>query len=263
MPDRGVQRKGEKELTALDGITFDYWQTLVIDTPEGLQKARELRIEGIQEVLSAHGIPRSLEEIDRAYDDSGQRIMRIWAKDEDISPRDQVSILLDSMGLNDPGDLDPSGLEEVEDAYCTPLLRVPPILSPGAEEILQRIRESGCRIGLISNTGRTPGHILRMVLERLGILSFFDAMTFSDEVRVRKPNPQIFLDHLQGLEVKPTMALHIGDDLRCDVGGAKGVGMRAIHLDRGEEKRTDIQPDGIIEDLSQLHQILERLERFG
>ena len=250
-------------MTSLDGITFDYWQTLVLDTPESLQKAREIRIEGIQEVLHEHGISRSLEEIDRAYDDSGQRIMRIWAKDEDISAREQVSILLDSLGLNDAENLEQSALEEVESAYCTPLLRVPPLLSPGAEEILQRIRESGCRIGLISNTGRTPGHILRMVLGSLGILSFFDAMTFSDEVRVRKPNPRIFLDHLQGLEVSPTMALHIGDDLRCDVGGAKGVGMRAIHLDRGEEKRSDVQPDGIIEDLTQLHEILERLERFG
>jgi len=140
---------------------------------------------------------------------------------------------------------------------------VPPSLSPGAKEILQRVKDFGCKIGLISNTGRTPGYILRMVLERLGILSFFDALTFSDEIRVRKPNPQIFLHHLQELEVSPTMALHIGDDLRCDVGGAKGVGMRAIHLDRGGEKRANIQPDGIIEELGQLREILERMERLG
>jgi putative hydrolase of the HAD superfamily len=247
----------------LDGITFDYWQTLILDTPEGLQKAREVRIEGIQEVLGAHGIRRSLEEINRAYDESGQRIMRIWAKDEDISPGEQILIFLDSLDLNHSGSLKESVLEEVESAYSTPLLHVLPSLSSGAKEVLQRVKDSGCKIGLISNTGRTPGYILRMVLERLGILHFFDALTFSDESRVRKPNPQIFLHHLQELEVTPTMALHIGDDLRCDVGGAKGVGMRAIHLDRGEEKRSDVQPDGIIEDLTQLHEILERLERFG
>lgn len=247
----------------LDGITFDYWQTLILDTPEGLQKAREVRVEGIREVLGAHGISRSSEEINRAYDESGQRIMRIWAKDEDISPREQVAIFLDSLDLDHSRTMEESVLEEVESAYSTPLLHVPPCLSSGAREILQRVKESGCKIGLISNTGRTPGYILRMVLDLMGILPFFDVLTFSDEVRVRKPNPQIFLHHLQELQVRPTMALHIGDDLRCDVGGAKSVGMRAIHLDRGEEKRADVQPDGIIEDLSQLHQILERLERLG
>lgn len=250
-------------MVAFDGITFDYWQTLILDTPEGLQKAREVRLEGIRDVLGGHGISQSLEEINRAYDESGQRIMRIWAKDEDMTFREQILIFLDSLGLNHSGSLKESVLEEVEGAYSIPLLHVPPSLSPGAKEILQRVKDFGCKIGLISNTGRTPGYILRMVLERLGILSFFDALTFSDEIRVRKPNPQIFLHHLQELEVSPTMALHIGDDLRCDVGGAKGVGMRAIHLDRGGEKRANIQPDGIIEELGQLREILERMERLG
>jgi hypothetical protein len=39
-------------LSALDGITFDYWQTLILDSPEGLQRAWELRMEGIKEVLN-------------------------------------------------------------------------------------------------------------------------------------------------------------------------------------------------------------------
>ena len=248
---------------ALDAVTFDYWQTLVLDTPEGLQKAREIREDGIREVLAARGISLSLEAIHRAYDESGQRIMRIWAKDVDISPGEQILIFLECLGPDRSLCLEEELLEDVEKAYATPLLQAPPVLCPGAKEILQRVKESGCRVGIISNTGRTPGYILKTVLEQLEILSFFDVLTFSDELRVRKPDCRIFLHHLDAMKVRPSRALHVGDDLRCDVSGAKGVGMKAIHLDRGEEKRADVQPDGIIEDLSQLEAILERLERFG
>jgi len=247
----------------LDAITFDYWQTLLLDTPEGLKRARELRMEGVREVLGRRGISFDMEEMNRAYDESGQRIMRIWAKDMDITVREQVLIYLECLNLDHASSLEEEILQDLERAYSTPLLQALPSLCPGAKEILQRVKESGCRIGLISNTGRTPGYVLRRVLERLGILSFFDALTFSDELRVRKPSPKIFLHHLEELGVRPSRAMHVGDDLRCDVCGAKGVGMRAIHLDRGEEKRTDIQPDAIIEDLSQLQEILERLEKFG
>ena len=247
----------------LEAITFDYWQTLLIDTPEGLQRAREIRVEGIREALASLGIFRDTEAIHQAYDESGQRLMRIWAQDLDIGPREQLWIFLESLGLHPSNGLQGQGLEDLEHAYSRPLLEALPGLCPGAKEILQRVKESGYRIGLISNTGRTPGFILKEVLRHFEILHFFDFLSFSDELRVRKPNPKIFLQNLEELGVRPDMALHVGDDLRCDVGGAKGVGMKAIHLDRGEEKRADIQPDGIIEDLCQLEGILQRLRRFG
>jgi len=258
----GAIRKG-RVVGILEAITFDYWQTLLIDTPEGLQRAREIRVEGIREALASLGIFRDTEAIHQAYDESGQRLMRIWAQDLDIGPREQLWIFLESLGLHPSNGLRGQGLEDLEHAYSRPLLEALPGLCPGAKEILQGVKESGYRIGLISNTGRTPGFILKEVLRHFEILHFFDFLSFSDELRVRKPNPKIFLQNLEELGVRPDMALHVGDDLRCDVGGAKGVGMKAIHLDRGEEKRADIQPDGIIEDLCQLEGILQRLRRFG
>ncbi|MDH7499325.1 MAG: HAD family hydrolase [candidate division NC10 bacterium] len=260
--DGSAAEGGKGGCALLEALTFDYWQTLLVDAPEGLKRARELRMEGMRKELGRRGIFLDLEEMNRAYDESGQRIMRIWAQDVDIGPREQVLIYLDCLNLDHREAVGEELLEDLEAAYATPLLQTLPSLLPGAREVLQRVRDSGCRIGLISNTGRTPGYILKSVLEKMGILSFFDVLTFSDELRVRKPNPAIFLHTLEELGVKPDRALHVGDDLRCDVGGAKGVGMKAIHLDRGEEKKTDVHPDGIIEDLSQLQGLLERMERF-
>jgi putative hydrolase of the HAD superfamily len=247
----------------VEAITFDYWHTLLFDTPEGLKRARELRISAMGSVLSRIGHPFSPEELNRAYDESGQRIMRVWAQDADMSARDQVIIYLDCLGVNHLDRPPEDDLAELERAYATPILQTLPQLCPGAAEMLRSLREAGVRIGLVSNTGRTPGYVLRMVLKELDILGFFDVLIFSDELKLRKPNPMIFFHALCQLRVRPHLALHVGDDLRCDVGGAKAVGMKAILLDRGhgEQKNFDIQPDGIIEDLFQLSSCLERLER--
>ena len=55
-------------------------------------------------------------------------------------------------------------------------------------------------------------------------------VTFSDEVGVRKPHPEIFARTLAALGVSASEAAHVGDDLTTDVAGARGIGMRAIHL---------------------------------
>jgi putative hydrolase of the HAD superfamily len=72
--------------------------------------------------------------------------------------------------------------------------------------------------------------MLRQVLERLGLARHLSILSFSDEVGLRKPHPEIFHRTLSALGVPPAEAAHIGDDVTTDVAGARGVGMRAIHL---------------------------------
>jgi putative hydrolase of the HAD superfamily len=104
------------------------------------------------------------------------------------------------------------------------------VLLPGAKDALRQVRESGYRMGLISNTGRTPGSALRVVMQRMGILEFFDATTFSNEILVRKPAERAFAATLAKLKVAPKAAVHIGDDPESDVEGAKRAGMKAIQV---------------------------------
>jgi putative hydrolase of the HAD superfamily len=72
--------------------------------------------------------------------------------------------------------------------------------------------------------------MLRLVLERLGLAPYLRALSFSDEVGLRKPHPEIFRRTLTSLGVAAAEAAHIGDDARTDVAGARAFGMRAIHL---------------------------------
>ena len=104
-----------------------------------------------------------------------------------------------------------------------------PEITPAAAETVQALRAGGLALGVISNTGRTPGWVLRRLLDDAGLLSCFDVLAFSDEMGTRKPAAEIFRRVLDEAGVIPTRAVHVGDDPVTDVAGARGVGMRAIH----------------------------------
>lgn len=106
-------------------------------------------------------------------------------------------------------------------------------------------------------------------MRREGILDYFEATVFSDEVGYGKPDPQIFLTAAERLELKPTNLLHVGDNIENDVRGAQSAGMKAILFDyevpsgfreqlsllaltRTSDTKATITPDGRIKSLSEL-----------
>jgi putative hydrolase of the HAD superfamily len=116
-------------------------------------------------------------------------------------------------------------------------------VNPDAQKVLQWLRDHKKRIGLICNTGLTPGFGLRKFLANVGIADYFDLMLFSDEVGVRKPNPQIFQIATQKLQLKPYNIAHVGDNLKSDVWGAKNVGFKAILLSTTTGRDTIAESD--------------------
>ena len=211
-------------------ITFDLWQTLILDTPEGLRRARAGRVREVQEVLASHGLYVQSEAVEAAYDAVGAQLETLWTTQRDVGSRGQVRMLLGVLGLERK--VPPAGpvMDALDQAYCLPILSALPIANVGAPEVLKALHDRGIRLALICNTGRTPGKMLRLVLDRLGIARFLSVLTFSDEVGWRKPHPEIFARTLASLGVAPEEAAHVGDDVTTDVAGARGVGMRAIHL---------------------------------
>ena len=121
-------------------------------------------------------------------------------------------------------------MEALDQAYCLPILSALPVPNAGALDVLRLLSSHGFALGLVCNTGRTPGKMLRLILERLALAPYLGALSFSDEIGLRKPHPEIFHRTLATLGVVPAEAAHIGDDSATDVAGARAVGMRAIHL---------------------------------
>lgn len=95
----------------------------------------------------------------------------------------------------------------------------------------------GLRLGVITN-GRSAEQ--RRKLSVLGITHYFDYIAISEEVGVAKPNPLIFVETCRALEVAPEAAVHVGDSLEIDYGGALAAGLSAVLVDRtGSQSSTE------------------------
>lgn len=217
----------------LEAVTFDFWETLAEDSGENLRRTRDLRIDGLRDVLRGAGLDRPRAAFEAAHDEAGRRIAAVWGTGKDVGTRGQVAILLEGLDPSLPGAVGGDVWPGLEEVYATPALRFPPAVRPGSDRALWALRDRGIRIGLISNTGRTPGRVLRILLQRAGLLEHFEALTFSDEAGIRKPDPRIFRWTLNKLGVRPEQAAHVGDDLHADVAGAQAAGLRGVHVVNG------------------------------
>ena len=96
----------------------------------------------------------------------------------------------------------------------------------------------------------------------MGILSYFDTLTFSDELGVAKPSRQIFLETLDNLGVQPNETVHVGDHLTPDVLGASRIGMRTIWVQTHgvDSYLAPVQPDFTVTSLGQVPQAIKHLQ---
>ncbi len=240
-------------------VTFDFWQTLIIDTPENLQRARARRLEGIASVLARAGRPTRAAELEAAYDASGRALTeRFWADHRDLPHQEQVKIFLELAAPAVTADLSPDLFDEAVAAYINAVLLVLPVPVSGAAETLAVLAGAGLTLGIISNTGRTPGVVLRQVLDHYGLLGYFKVLSYSDEVGYRKPHPHIFTETLRQAGAEPASAVHVGDDAGADVVGARSVGMRVAHFSAGGRAGAP-EADFVLHDLADLPDRLRTL----
>lgn len=233
-------------------VTFDFWETLVHDTPENLERGRALRLEALGALFARAGAPQPAAALDDAYERSGTAMReRFWARQRDASIGEQVRLFLDCVGPGLVERLGDAGLGEAIEAYASPVLRLPPRLNPGAAQAVTALAARGVRLGIVSNTGRTPGVVLRRVLERYGLLRHFAAISYSDEVGFRKPHAAIFERTLVKLGAAPKESVHVGDDPLDDVEGARSFGMRAAHYAVGGRPAAEAA-DLVVTDLGDL-----------
>ncbi len=112
------------------------------------------------------------------------------------------------------------------------------------------------RLAMISNFDHAP--TARRLLERNGVIGFFEQVVISAEEGLRKPHPEIFLRTLSRMGLGPRDALFIGDSPALDVAGAKGVGMDVAWVNRDGKTLHDgiPAPDYTISRITELRQLL-------
>ena len=212
-------------------------------------------------ILIAAGARVSATALDRAYDASGSYLSRIWSGHRDVPVGDHVRAILAALDPELPRRVTAEVMTLLVDAYSRPLLQVPPAVDDGALAALEALSRGGYTLAVVSNTMRTPGATLRQLLERYGLLRYFKHTTFSDEVGVRKPAPEIFTLTLRAVGGEPAAAVHVGDDEILDVLGARAAGMRAIQVTSLSLQALGAQrPDAAIPRLAALPEAIARLE---
>ena len=93
----------------------------------------------------------------------------------------------------------------------------------GMREALARVRAAGVKTCVVSNFDNR----LRPLLATLALDSLFDSIVVSSEVGAEKPSPKIFDAACVATGVDPSreLVVHVGDDRRNDVWGARASGI--------------------------------------
>lgn len=99
---------------------------------------------------------------------------------------------------------------------------------PDTIESLQRWRDRGIELGVISNFDSR----LIEVLNLLDLDQFFTSITISSTAGFAKPNPNIFQIALSKHKFTSHQGWHIGDSLIEDYEGGKNAGLSSFYLNR-------------------------------
>ncbi len=232
-----------QRIQTIEAVTFDVTNTLIHSPRLG---------ELYAEVLSRHGVAVTPDAAARLVREVWQELACLAERGRDRftahpgGPRGWWKRFLERMceRLEVPPP-SPFAAAELFHRFATPEAWE---VFPEVPAVLARLRARGLRLAVVSNWDpRLPD-----LLESLGLARSFDAIVYSSEVGVEKPDPRIFLSALSRLKVEPAAALHVGDGKVEDAEGAAAAGLHALHLDR----RRSVGKGGDLHDLTPLPGLL-------
>jgi len=241
-------------LAEITTVTFDLWQTLLLDERDLGQARAMVRLEGAQSALAKSGEHFDIEHIREAYMSCFQQCREVREGGVDVDFREQVAIFVNHIKPGLAERLDGAIMDEIAEFYADSLLVHPPPAHEDAVHVLQAIKDMGFKLGLISNTGMTPGFTFRSYMEERGMLEYFHTLTFSDEVKLAKPAGAIFTMTLEAMGAKPEETIHVGDHVINDVVGAKRCGMKTVWIsgfyEREDPEDPETEPDITVDTLA-------------
>ncbi len=113
---------------------------------------------------------------------------------------------------------------------------------PGALELLEGLRPQ-YRVACLSNTDALN---VQRFDEELHLQDWFDQCFYSNEIGLRKPDPEAYLHVSKALEVPPNEIAFFDDNITC-VSGAAGVGMYAQHVTGFGDLRIQLNRMGLLD----------------
>lgn len=100
--------------------------------------------------------------------------------------------------------------------------------------------KSNYRMHIITNGFK---EVQKRKLEKSKLIQYFDSVTISEDVGVKKPHKLIFDHALTAANANVENSVMIGDNFNADILGALGVGMKAIYYDFHKTNEQERKPD--------------------
>jgi putative hydrolase of the HAD superfamily len=248
---------------SVKAITFDLWDTLVIDDSDepkraarGLPPKSEARPRTLYDALRRHH-EISLEAVTLAYRTAMAGFNTVW---HDLhvtwTVRRHLSVALSGLGLTLPEEDLAAAVRKLEQME----VEIPPDPVPGVRETLEALRAE-YSLALVSDTIVSPGRALRELLAKHDLADYFDAFIFSDEVGCSKPDPRVFQAAADALNVELAQVVHVGDREHNDIKGAHALGARAVLFTAVRDKdKANTTADVVCESYAELPGIIARLD---
>ena len=211
--------------------------------------AAEVAFERIYEQynLNSLGIP-SAHEFHEVYHPLNERLWELYREDKitkaDLN-RTRFLKPLEHYGIHDVKLADHLSEDYV---YWSPrIVR----LVPGTMELLEYLKPK-YHLHLITN-GFEEVQDTKLTLS--GMKPYFETLTVSEEVGVKKPNPEIFQYALNKAHATAEESLMIGDEMAVDIDGARAAGIDTVLFNPKGEK-IDGERTFKVKDLREIKQIL-------
>lgn len=115
-------------------------------------------------------------------------------------------------------------------------------LLPGVHDFLENAKDRGIPCAIASASKNAP-----MILEKLGVASFFQYIVDPSTLKKSKPDPEIFVRAAEGVGVKPEDAIGF-EDAQAGIQGIKDANMYAVGISTTEVLTgADLLVDSFIE----------------
>ena len=246
----------------IKALTFDLWDTLVIDdsdetkrAEQGLRSKFDERRHLLWEALNTIE-PIELETVRLAYNVGDAAFNKVW-KEQHITWHiaERLRVILNGLGRELPDEI----FNAVVRAHEEMEVDIPPDAIPDAVPVLERLAKR-YKLCIVSDAIVSPGSCLRRLLENHGLAKFFNGFAFSDEVGHSKPHRSMFESAAGQLGVEISEMLHIGDRDHNDVKGPQQLGMKAILFTASRDvDKTNTSADAICESFDKLEAAIDRL----
>jgi len=217
--------------------SFDLWLTLIRSNPN-------FKIERTKYFFDHFNFKNktlaTVKSIFRNVDVTANRINEKTGKNLDV---DELYLLIIALMNDYEVDLQTVDIQRVYDELEIKLFEnLPDLYDENTKSTLKYLKEdTRASIGLLSNTGFIKGITLRQVLKKLDIAEYFDFQIYSDEIKLSKPNPELFAFLIERVrkqhqrEILPSEIIHIGDNPIADIEGGKKAGMATFLLNSNQK----------------------------